>query len=92
MSYVATDGTVTADLVDPNGQWQAAIAASGPGFTGGGASTGVTSTATELDVYCGNGSGQPGTIVVNPHVGGPGAWFPGGPPNRTTATTAFAAS
>lgn len=92
VSYVATDGTVTADLVDPNGQWQAAIAASGPGFVAGGASTGVTFNATELDVYCGNGSGQPGTIVVNPHVGGPGVWWPAGPPNRTNATTAFVAS
>jgi len=92
VSYVATDGTVTADLVDPNGQWQAAIAASGPGFATGGASTGVTFNATELDVYCGNGSGQPGTIVVNPHVGGPGVWWPAGPPNRTNATTAFVAS
>jgi hypothetical protein len=92
VSYVATDGTVKVDLVDPNGQWQAAIAASGPGFVAGGASTGVTSNATELDIYCGNGSGRPGTIVVNPHIGGPGVWWPAGPPNSTSATTAFAAS
>ena len=92
VSYVAVNGTVTVDLVDPNGQWQATIAASAPGFTAGGASTGVTYNATELDIYCGNGSGAPGTVVVNPHVGGPGVWWPAGPPNRTTATTAVAAS
>ena len=92
VSYVATDGTVTADLVDPNGQWQATIAATGPGFAAAGASTGVIYNATEVDIYCGNSSGRPGTIVVNPHVGGPGTWFPSGPPNKVGATTSFAAS